>query len=55
MRATQATKGAEITVLRQGWLHKRAGGMRRDWKRRWFVLDSQGMLYYYSEKVRHEH
>ncbi|KAK9788851.1 hypothetical protein WJX73_007548 [Symbiochloris irregularis] len=54
IRATQASRGAEITVLRQGWLLKRASGMRRDWNRRWFVLDSQGMLYYYSEKDKQD-
>ena len=52
IHATTASKGAEVTVLRQGYLLKRASGMRRDWNRRFFVLDSKGMLYYYSEKVR---
>jgi hypothetical protein len=27
------------------------GGKLVDWKRRFFVLDSQGLLYYYSQKV----
>lgn len=26
--------------------------MRKDWAKRYFVLDSQGQLYYYSDKVQ---
>lgn len=52
IRATAASKGAQVTVLRQGYLLKKnSGGLRREWKRRFFVLDSSGMLYYYSAKV----
>lgn len=51
IRNTLASGGAQVTVLRQGYLLKRGSGMRREWKRRYFVLDSQGMLYYYSAKV----
>jgi PH domain len=47
IRATAASKGAQVTVLRQGYLLKKnSGGLRREWKRRFFVLDSSGMLYY---------
>ena len=52
IRATLASGGAQVTALRQGYLMKRSSGMRREWKRRYFVLDSQGQLYYYSGKVR---
>jgi Arf-GAP with coiled-coil, ANK repeat and PH domain-containing protein len=52
IRATAASKGSQITVLKQGYLLKKnSGGLRREWKRRFFVLDSSGMLYYYSAKV----
>ena len=40
-----------LAVLKQGWLLKRSSNMRREWKRRFFVLDSSGMLYYMSNKV----
>ncbi len=40
-----------MTIIRRGHLHKRSQGKKGDWKRRFFVLDSQGMLYYYSHKV----
>ncbi|MCJ1423625.1 hypothetical protein MMC29_001509 [Sticta canariensis] len=51
IRATAATNGRQITALRQGYLRKRGSGMRREWAKRFFVLDSQGQLYYYSDKV----
>ena len=51
IRATAESKGTDIAVLKQGYLHKKSGGMRREWKRRFFVLDSQGLLYYWSGKV----
>lgn len=44
-----------VPVLRQGWLLKRTtavGGKLVDWKRRFFVLDALGQLYYFSQKVR---
>ena len=42
----------KVAILRQGYLWKRSSGKgRADWKRRFFVLDSTGMLYYYSHKV----
>lgn len=40
-----------LVVLKQGWLLKRSSNMRGAWKRRFFVLDSAGMLYYTSNKV----
>ncbi len=35
----------------QGYLLKKSSGMRKEWKRRFFVLDSLGMLYYFSNKA----
>lgn len=34
----------------QGYLLKQTSDFRKAWKRRFFVLDSQGMLYYFSSK-----
>lgn len=36
-------------VIRQGYLLKRSSNLRGDWQRRFFVLDSRGMLYYYRK------
>ncbi|TKY67701.1 ADP-ribosylation factor GTPase-activating protein AGD2 [Spatholobus suberectus] len=44
-----ATKG-EVQTVKQGYLLKRSASMRGDWKRRFFVLDNQGNLYYYRVK-----
>ncbi|XP_031475849.1 ADP-ribosylation factor GTPase-activating protein AGD3-like isoform X18 [Nymphaea colorata] len=41
-----AVKG-KVQTIRQGYLSKRSSNLRGDWKRRFFVLDSRGMLYYY--------
>ncbi|KAF3775260.1 ADP-ribosylation factor GTPase-activating protein [Nymphaea thermarum] len=41
-----AIKG-KVQTIRQGYLSKRSSNLRGDWKRRFFVLDSRGMLYYY--------
>ncbi|KAG4985053.1 hypothetical protein JHK86_032744 [Glycine max] len=41
------TKGEAI---KQGYLLKRSSSSRGDWKRRFFVLDNQGNLYYYRVK-----
>lgn len=51
MRATAESGGSQVTVLKQGYLNKRSTNLRREWKRRFFVLDSAGVLYYYSGKV----
>ncbi|PSC71679.1 ADP-ribosylation factor GTPase-activating AGD1 [Micractinium conductrix] len=50
IRQTQESKGQTVTVLKQGYLLKQTSDFRKAWKRRFFVLDSQGMLYYYSTK-----
>ena len=47
---TVASEGREVTILKQGYLLKRSSKMRGKWQRRFFVLDSTGMLYYYSTK-----
>ncbi|GMH15090.1 hypothetical protein Nepgr_016931 [Nepenthes gracilis] len=44
-----AAKG-KVQTIRQGYLSKRSSNLRGDWKRRFFVLDSRGMLYYYSKE-----
>ena len=51
IKQSEESQGTVVTVLRQGYLHKRSSNMRREWKRRFFVLDSLGVLYYYSNKV----
>ena len=51
IRATSDSNGADVVALKQGYLHKKSTGMIKEWKRRYFVLDSMGMLYYYSSKV----
>lgn len=51
-----------LVLCTQGYLLKRSGGagagggaggkvVAGEWKRRFFVLDSRGVLYYYSQKV----
>ncbi|KAG2497400.1 hypothetical protein HYH03_004555 [Edaphochlamys debaryana] len=66
LRATRAAQvagdaDAPVAVLRQGYLLKRSGGagavgaggakaVAGEWRRRFFVLDSRGQLYYYSHK-----
>ncbi|XP_078433835.1 ARF GTPase-activating protein [Wolffia australiana] len=44
-----ASKG-KVQAIRQGYLSKRSSNLRGDWKRRFFVLDSRGMLYYYRKQ-----
>ncbi|CAH1419491.1 unnamed protein product [Lactuca virosa] len=45
--------GAEGKVqnIKQGYLSKRSSNLRGDWKRRFFVLDNRGMLYYYRKQL----
>ncbi|KAL3830725.1 hypothetical protein ACJIZ3_019527 [Penstemon smallii] len=45
-----STAKGEVQTIRQGYLLKRSSSLRADWKRRFFVLDSQGTLYYYRNK-----
>lgn len=46
----QSTPKGQIQILKQGYLLKRSTNLRGDWKRRFFVLDSRGMLYYYRKQ-----
>ncbi|KAG0533962.1 hypothetical protein BDA96_04G237600 [Sorghum bicolor] len=46
----QSTANGEVQVIKQGYLFKRPQNTRGEWKRRFFVLDSHGTLYYYGNK-----
>ncbi|KAG0615040.1 hypothetical protein M758_5G009800 [Ceratodon purpureus] len=46
----QSTPKGQVQTLKQGYLLKRSTNLRGDWKRRFFVLDSRGMLYYYRKQ-----
>ncbi|KMT10930.1 hypothetical protein BVRB_5g113430 [Beta vulgaris subsp. vulgaris] len=45
----QSSTNGKVQIIRQGYLFKRSTNLRADWKRRFFVLDSRGMLYYYRK------
>ncbi|ONM03418.1 Discolored-paralog2 [Zea mays] len=47
----QSTSKGKVETIRQGYLSKRSSNLRADWKRRFFVLDSRGMLYYYRKQI----
>lgn len=47
----QSSAKGKVQTIRQGYLSKRSSNLRGDWKRRFFVLDSRGMLYYYRKEV----
>ncbi|TVU29140.1 hypothetical protein EJB05_20692 [Eragrostis curvula] len=46
----QSTANGEVQVIKQGYLFKRPQNLRGEWKRRFFVLNSHGTLYYYGNK-----
>ncbi|PKA65649.1 ADP-ribosylation factor GTPase-activating protein AGD2 [Apostasia shenzhenica] len=46
----QSTANGPVETIKQGYLLKRSRNLRGDWKRRFFVLDSRGTLYYYRNK-----
>ncbi|KAL5979450.1 ADP-ribosylation factor GTPase-activating protein agd3 [Asimina triloba] len=46
----QSSANGKVQTIRQGYLSKRSSNLRGDWKRRFFVLDSRGMLYYYRKQ-----
>ncbi|KAK6924605.1 Ankyrin repeat, partial [Dillenia turbinata] len=46
----QSAVNGKVEIIRQGYLSKRSSNLRGDWKRRFFVLDSRGMLYYYRKQ-----
>lgn len=48
--AMQSTVKGKVQTIRQGYLSKRSSNLRGDWKRRFFVLDSRGLLYYYRKQ-----
>lgn len=45
----QSSANGKVQIIREGYLFKRSSNLRGDWKRRFFVLDSRGMLYYYRK------
>ncbi|KQJ99167.1 ADP-ribosylation factor GTPase-activating protein AGD3 [Brachypodium distachyon] len=47
----QSSSKGKVQTIRQGYLSKRSSNLRGDWKRRFFVLDSRGMLYYYRKQI----
>ncbi|XP_031395667.1 ADP-ribosylation factor GTPase-activating protein AGD2-like isoform X2 [Punica granatum] len=46
----QSSSNGEVQTIRQGYLLKRSSSSRSDWKRRFFILDSHGKLYYCRNK-----
>jgi Arf-GAP/coiled-coil/ANK repeat/PH domain-containing protein len=50
IRATQASGGTQVTALKDGYLLKQSR-VKSKWQRRFFVLDSNGLFYYYSAKL----
>ncbi|XP_009148425.1 ADP-ribosylation factor GTPase-activating protein AGD4 [Brassica rapa] len=44
---TETSLTADKEVIKQGYLLKRSSSLRTDWKRKFFVLDSHGSMYYY--------
>ncbi|XP_020678905.1 ADP-ribosylation factor GTPase-activating protein AGD2 isoform X1 [Dendrobium catenatum] len=46
----QSAANGPVQTIKQGYLLKRSSGLRGEWKRRFFVLDSHGRLYYYRNK-----
>jgi len=46
----KTTKPPSSTLLtvKQGWLYKQ-GGFVKSWKKRWFVVKSDGIMYYYDK------
>ncbi|XP_062222685.1 ADP-ribosylation factor GTPase-activating protein AGD2-like [Phragmites australis] len=45
----QSSANGEVQVIKQGYLFKRPQNLRGEWKRRFFVLNSHGTLYYYGK------
>ncbi|XP_010908076.2 ADP-ribosylation factor GTPase-activating protein AGD4 [Elaeis guineensis] len=46
----QSTANGQVQTIKQGYLLKQSSNLRGDWKRRFFILDSHGTLYYYRNK-----
>ncbi|XP_071733943.1 ADP-ribosylation factor GTPase-activating protein AGD1-like [Rutidosis leptorrhynchoides] len=47
----QSAAEGKVQNIKQGYLSKRSTNLRGDWKRRFFVLDNRGMLYYYRKQL----
>ncbi|KAI9071247.1 hypothetical protein K1719_046787 [Acacia pycnantha] len=45
----ESAANGTVQILRQGYLSKRSSNLRGAWKKRYFVLDSRGMLYYHRK------
>jgi hypothetical protein len=51
LRVAESLAPGSTPVYKQGWLTKQGGSSggflaRKNWNRRWFVLDSSGISYY---------
>ncbi|KAK9691368.1 hypothetical protein RND81_09G192700 [Saponaria officinalis] len=46
----QSSANGMVQTIKQGYLLKHSSSLRANWKRRFFVLDSRGTLYYYRTK-----
>ncbi|KAM1520480.1 hypothetical protein ACFX10_010860 [Malus domestica] len=46
----QSSANGKVQTIKQGYLLKRSSSLRGDWKRRFFVLNSHGALFYYRIK-----
>ncbi|KAJ3680255.1 hypothetical protein LUZ60_016533 [Juncus effusus] len=47
----QSSSNGQVQIIKQGYLLKRSSNSKGEWKRKFFVLDSHGTLYYYSNKL----
>eukprot|EP01118_Nematostelium_gracile_P016875 TRINITY_DN7076_c0_g1_i1.p1 TRINITY_DN7076_c0_g1~~TRINITY_DN7076_c0_g1_i1.p1 ORF type:complete len:473 (-),score=126.56 TRINITY_DN7076_c0_g1_i1:19-1437(-) len=45
-RTDSLKKSTSVSTVRSGWLTKQGGPTRRNWKRRWFVLLPDALVYY---------
>ena len=43
-----------MEVRKEGWLQKKGGDSRRNWKKRYFLLDGTCIRYYTDENMRKE-
>lgn len=50
VEAVMHSTSGEVQTIKQGYLLKRSSSSRGDWKRRFFVLDTQGTFCYYRIK-----
>ncbi|MED6210864.1 hypothetical protein PIB30_068175 [Stylosanthes scabra] len=52
---SESVTNGKVQIIREGYLSKRSSNLRGDWKRRYFVLDSRGMLYYFRKPLTQFH